>query len=312
MYTVIVALDGSAFGERALGFGERLARTLGAPLELVHVLEEPIAFDLVPSLVMPDRPAAERYVAGVAAGLAGDVPVTSDVLRGNATDELLGLTAQRPDALCVLSTHGRSGLGRTMLGSVADKVLRGSTVPVALVREPVCVRADRLKNLLVLLDGSRLAEEALPLALEIAERVDATLSLVRIVEPVWQTAVPPYPAEPGTFLTAEQAAEIEGHLLAEARLYLSQIAALVQERRIRVTWEVRCGRPVEEITRLAATSATDVIVLSTHGRGGFRRWALGSVLDELVHYCPVPILAIPPNAAREARAAEERLLTATP
>jgi nucleotide-binding universal stress UspA family protein len=299
MRKIIVALDGSELSERSLGLGQELARSFTGELVLVHVLEEPVLLDLVPSLVVPDRAAAEQYLCDLAARVDGSVAVRAAVLRGNATAELLRLAEEEPEAILAMSTHGRGGLGRLMYGSVADKVLRAAPVPVALVRGTAPSGMTGLHNLLVPLDGSRLSEEVLPLAVDLTRQTGATLSLARVVEPFWHAPYVAYTPE-AMYLDAEQLAEIETELLEDARGYLDQIAGELREQGVRVLWEVRLGRPADEIIRMAETTDADLLLLSTHGRGGIRRWALGSVTEEVLHRGITPLLVIPPKLrARE-------------
>jgi nucleotide-binding universal stress UspA family protein len=296
MNRVIIPLDGSELSECALGLGEALARSYNATLELTTVLTEPVLLDLMPSLLLPDRPAAEQYLQRVVSRVAGGIETYTYVVRGNPSDELLRLTRGLTDAMFVMSTHGRGGLGRIMFGSVADKVLRGSTVPVALVRGGVEHDKAGLNSILVPLDGSELSDEALAFAEDLATRSGATVMLVRVVEPIWSSAYGAF-AE-ASVLASQQILEVEEQLQADARAYLDGIANRLRERGVRVGWEVRVGRPADEIVRAAETTSADLIVISTHGRGGLRRFALGSVTSEVMHRGVTPILAIPPKAHR--------------
>jgi nucleotide-binding universal stress UspA family protein len=311
MDTILLPLDGSHLSERALNLGQRLARAYGATLRLVHVLEEPLIFDLLPSLVLPDRQAAERYLAAVAEGVADDIDAHTSVLRGNATEELLALAQDKPETMIVMSTHGRGGLGRIVFGSVADKIVRGATVPVALVRAEPGPDHPTVHNILVPLDGSLLAEGALPVALGLARRAGATLSLVRVVEPFWQAPYVAFAPEVG-YLPTDQVAEIEEHIQTEARTYLDRVAGELRNQGARVVWEVRIGRAADEITRLASTTNADLLVISTHGRGGVRRWALGSVTNEVLSRGVTPILTIPPMLRAQEQAEAAMLLSSAP
>jgi nucleotide-binding universal stress UspA family protein len=293
MNRIIVPLDGSELSEKALGLGQVLARAFGATLELVHVLEEPIMFDLLPSLLLPDRQAAEKYLRDLAADMPEDIAVVTYVLRGNPTDELLKLTENVEGAILVMSTHGRGGLGRIMYGSVADKVLRGATVPVALVRGGVDVQVTHLHSILVPVDGSELSELGLAMAVDLARHSGATLSMVRVVEPIWASAYGAF-AE-ASILASPQILEVEEQLQADARAYLDAIANELREQGLRVGWEVRGGRPADEIIRAAETTSADLIVIATHGHGGMRRFALGSVTNEVLHRGLTPMVAIPPK-----------------
>ncbi len=294
MNAIIVPLDGSELSERAIGLGVAFARAYDAQLALVHVLEEPVALDLLPSLVIPDRGAAEAYLRRLAGTMPDGVEVSTSVVRGNPVDTLLDLTDDNPESLLVMSTHGRSGLGRLMLGSVADKVLRGASVPVALVRGAGSPRVRGLHTLLVPLDTSAFSESALPVAVDLAGRLDATLGLVHVCEPFW---VSPYASAVPELagVNDARASDIERECLTNGRAYLDRLAGEIRADGTRVVWEVRFGKPADEILRAAETTAADLIVMSTHDRTGIRRLALGSVTNEVLHRGTIPILAIPPQ-----------------
>lgn len=302
MYRIIVPLDGSELSEQSLILAQSLARALKSPLELVHVLEEPVVLDLMPSLILPDKAGAERYLNRVSSGLPGDLNVTGYTVRGHPADELLRLTSHTDDdrrPLIVMSTHGRGGLGRLVFGSVADKVMRAATVPVVLVRESAHQPRVGLRNLLVPLDGSELAEAMIPLALELARDSGAALHFVRVVEPFWSGQYVGYAPE-AVYLSTEQIAELENESRAEARTYLDGIANRLRDDSVRVVWEVRSGKAAEEIVRASQTTDSDLVLMSSHGRGGIRRWAFGSVTNEVLHRGIVPVLVMMPNAQRAA------------
>lgn len=292
MYRVVVPLDGSTLSEQALRPAQSLAWALAAPLELVHVLEEPLMLDLLPSLMLPDRAGAEHYLQKLAAGVRPDVTVQAIVLRGNPAEELLHYSSHLPGAVIVMSTHGRGGLGRLVFGSVADKVMRAASVPVVLIRESARRPSNGMRNLLIPLDGSELAETMLPIGVEMARRSGAALHLVRVVEPFWAGQYVAYAPE-AVYLSSEQIAELEAETQAEARAYLDQIATDLRAKDIRVVWEVRVGKPADEIVRAAETTDADLVLMSSHGRGGLRRWAFGSVANEVLHRGVVPVLVVP-------------------
>ncbi|MCO5176551.1 MAG: universal stress protein [Thermomicrobiales bacterium] len=188
-----------------------------------------------------------------------------------------------------------------VFGSVADKIVRGSTVPVVLVRDEHEQPHDVLRTVLVPLDGSALSETALPYAVELAQGTGATLALVRVVEPYWQSAFIAETPE-AVYLSQSQIDDLEEQAHAEARGDLDTLATRLRGEGLRVVWEVRTGRPADEIARVAETTDADLIVISTHGRGGIRRWAFGSVTNEVLHRSKTPVLAIPPRAhVREAK-----------
>lgn len=271
-----------------------LAYGLGGHLVLAHVLE---ALP-VPGVSKPDRERAERYLATVAARIAGNgaAPVNSRVLMGEPADALLALSREEPNTLFVMSSHGRGGVGRLIFGSVSDQVIRGATVPVLIVRAPL-IGGDRLRHVLVPLDGSPLAEAALPLAVEIARATGATLGLVRVAD-VNPTSPLAGLAGPLVAPDDELFWEMTEQLRDEARAYLDSVVQGLRGSGVRVGWEVRLGRPADELIRAAQTTGADLIVMSTHGRGGVERWAFGSVTDEVLRSRATSVLVVPQRAAR--------------
>jgi nucleotide-binding universal stress UspA family protein len=187
-----------------------------------------------------------------------------------------------------MATHGRSGIGRWVLGSVADKVLRGASTPVLLVRadQTDVVVTGHPRRILVPLDGSDLAEQALPLAQELARRAGAALHLIRSVTWPWEGSAAI------AALDATRGADLIEREEAAARAYLAAVSAGVARQGVAVTTSLCFGSAGEAILANAAAGQADLIVMSTHGRGGLGRWALGSVADRVLHGASVPVLLV--------------------
>lgn len=308
MYTVIVPLDGSELAERAIGLGRMLAQALDGTLELVTVIEEPVLLDFMPTLMMPEREHAEHYLATVAERLLPGIPVQTTALRGSPVDEILAHAARRPNPIVAMSTHGRGGLPRILYGSVADKVTRGATFPVALVRGTHPVAHWQSRKILVPLDGSELAESALPLATALAGLSDGETHLLRVAPSFWNAPYLAYGSE-AMYLSSEQIGELTEEAQAESRDYLDHVATRLRAAGARVSWEVRVGRPADEIIRVAETIEPDLVIMSSHGRGGIRRWALGSVAEEVLHRGTMPVVVVPrTDGTAQAGAASEATL----
>ena len=290
MYSILVPLDGSELSERARNLAIKLARSIGGEIKLVTVIEGSEYGHEAPDR---EQEAAEDYLVHAARHIPDDVPYTTQVAHGHPSDKILDLAGN----MIVMSTHGRGGLSRLMYGSIADKVLRGARVPVALVRETTPGSDTTIRNIIVGLDGSELAETTLPIAMKLAKGANALISLMRVVEPYRMSPYMSYAPEMA-YLPPEQTSELEEQMQSDARVYLEKVAHEIRKQDIRVVWEVRIGQPADEILRVAETTAADLILLSTHGRGGIRRWALGSVTDEVLHRGTIAILAIPPQMRR--------------
>jgi nucleotide-binding universal stress UspA family protein len=140
---IVVPLDGSEFAERALPHAEELARLTGAPLHVVRLIDlsftryGPYLYGVSPSALEQsledEERAAREYVGRVVEELRDrGLQVSSEVRHGSPERDLAA--SSRPDDLIVMATHGRGGMTRWFLGSVAEEVVRRSPVPVMLVR----------------------------------------------------------------------------------------------------------------------------------------------------------------------------------
>src|SRR5581483_980156 len=303
LQTILVPLDGSRLAEQALPYAMRLARSSGGRLVLVQA-----------TLTAP-LPGQAELVARAAATRRAEIEldVLVDRLRGegltaearvyyeNAATAILDAAAQEDADVIVMSTHGRSGLGRWIYGSVADRVLRTAPIPVLFVPAACAGNwpTDRPLRVLVPLDGSPLAEEALGPAGELAQALGAELLLLQVLE----YPLPPV-ADGGTYLPPwDQDAD-----LAAARRYLDEVAgALRAEGRTVTVLAVAAppssvGQAVATIAAVSHDEQADVIVMATHGRGGLARLVMGSVGTGVLQHATVPVLLVRPAAIRAAAA----------
>jgi nucleotide-binding universal stress UspA family protein len=304
--TIVVPLDGSALGEAALP----IARTLLAPdgeLALTRVVYNPDAYTTwslggaVPldELDRAFRQDAEQELSQEADRLGGGARVRILVGAGDPAEEIARLAGEVGAELIVLATHGRGAFGRWTHGSVADRVARIATIPVVLVR-PDEVGADEatpvdpaaratIGRLLLPLDGSEMAERAVPIAERYARRLGVPLLLLRALNP--STAMPsPYGAGslPSGWAFSEEIfqAEEDG-----AKEYLAGIAAPLASAGLSVEQTVEMGSAGSIIA--SAARPGDLIVMTSHGRGGIGRWLLGSTAEKLVREAPAPVLLVP-------------------
>jgi nucleotide-binding universal stress UspA family protein len=191
--------------------------------------------------------------------------------------------------LIVMASHARDGLVRWLTGSVADEVVRNSSVPVLVVRaeDSAWSPGEGSARVVVGLDGSELAEAGLEAAADLADAAGAELLLVRVVQP------PDYVAK--THAPVAAAAVIREDIAA-AEAYLHDIAAMQKELgRLVATRVVLGASPAFSLSRVANEEGVDVMAVATHGRGGLTRFALGSVATSLLHDSPVPLLVVRPK-----------------
>jgi nucleotide-binding universal stress UspA family protein len=225
------------------------------------------------------------------------------VLRGEAVDTICTRAREIDADLIVMTSHGRTGLSRAWLGSVADGVLRHSAIPVLMLR-PVESKTDRLaahhlfKHILVPLDGSALAADILSSAAALARCDGARVTLLRVVQPVPLMAVDVDMAF--TYPPFVQDDEATGQLVDEAKQQLDEVSRrLGDETGISAgAHVVVAGHVAQAILDFASGHAVDVIAMSTHGRGA-SRFFVGSVADKVLRASGLPMLLHRPTGVRE-------------
>jgi nucleotide-binding universal stress UspA family protein len=320
---ILVPLDGSPLAETVLPHALRLAEATHRGLILLRVVPPPVLADPLAGAIPTtagaydaweaDAVAARNYLAGIVARLAAvEVPVQAEVLEGEPAATIVSYALERPDGLVIaMATHGRSGLGRWVFGSVAERVLHTTPVPLLLTRPAPGsksgqeVLAAPYRNILVPLDGSDLAEQALKPAQQLAAAFDATLLLTAVV-PVRDDRGAAALGVARPHLSPAQHEE-------KTRLdhYLKSVAAGLLAGGLRVETQVLYGHPAEAILRDSEYGDADLIVMATHGRSGWQQLWLGSVALKVVQGTRRPVLLVRAQAAvvrvKEPEAASERL-----
>lgn len=147
-------------------------------------------------------------------------------------------------------------------------------------------------SILVPLDGSLLAEQALPYAVSLAQHTNNSLFLLRSVDQPRSSI----PLAPGTTLTVDEQLEI---IQDDARTYLQHVVETLGDIDVAVATTVVVGAPVENIVETAEEREVACVVMATHGRGGIVRWALGSVTDRVLRLSSRPLLIIRPHISQE-------------
>jgi nucleotide-binding universal stress UspA family protein len=233
-----------------------------------------------------EKSLAERSGAYLDATLARlreriDVPITAEVPFGETVPKLCELAASGRFDLLVMATHGRSPLGRFWLGSVADEMIHRAQLPLLLVRPgsepPNLDEEPDLSRVVVPLDGTKLAEQVLEPALELA-------ALMPGAEIVLLRAIPA--RVPDELADAE-----DSSTWTEAERYLASIAERVKARGLRVEGHVVFyDRPAEAILHTAEGEQAGLIAMETHGRAGLDGLLHGSIADKVVRGAHGPVL----------------------
>ena len=293
--SILVPLDGSALAESALGVAGTLAERWRSELRLVHARRPTVADELATYGITGDaaRSTAEHYMAGMADRLraAHRVAVMAEMVDGSAAEAIAGHAASVGSDLIVMASHGRTGMSRFWLGSVADAVMRAATVPVLVVRGRVVATARAsdapFSRVLVPLDGSAFGEQALSHAIAFAKLGADEVHLLRVEEPaeslrtsVWALA----PQEPDDL--PERLRRAGDDLQTVIERFTSDWAP------VRPSAEARAAHRVgDAIVEVATERETDLIAMTTHGRGA-SRMLLGSVADKVVRGTQCSVLLV--------------------
>jgi nucleotide-binding universal stress UspA family protein/YHS domain-containing protein len=205
------------------------------------------------------------------------VAVTPVVAFGRPEQEIVRCADQRGADLIAMSTHGRSMVARMLVGSVTDRVIRTSPVPVMVLHPPtmslgrVSPPTGRKLRVMAPLDGSAFAEEAVRMAVSLLNPELIELSLACVVgTPERETPV--------------------------ARGILDEVATRLAKPGLGITTTILTGAAAGQINGFAIEGGYDLVVMSTHGHGMLTRALVGSVTDRVVRTSEVPILVIQPQS----------------
>jgi nucleotide-binding universal stress UspA family protein len=300
---IVVLLDGSELAEQAVPVAAALARRADAELVLVHV-HAPTAVDPIHVEGLPvidenmrslRRNHEQAYLDGARERLAAGARATTVLLEGRVASAVATHAGARAAQLLVLTTHGRSGFERAWLGSVADELTRVSPVPLLLIRPQAAPSATRFRRILVPLDGSPLAETVVEHAIHMAKlEPDAEIVLLEILPDDSTPVLVPASLLGPSAASEERARKRE----TAARVYLDGIAARVRSTGLGATARIQAARAVAAtILETARSERVDLVALSTHGRSGLLRMALGSVADKVVRASQTPVLLYRPLAS---------------
>jgi nucleotide-binding universal stress UspA family protein len=299
---VLVPLDGSPFAENILSHLTRLLSPATSEIILIGVLESHrymrSMYEYVPEDAMIDiREHYSVYFDGVRKQLQSQgYVVTAHLAEGDAAQQVLEIAQTNHADLIAMTTHGRSGIARWALGSVTERILHATVLPVLLVRQSAHNPNVRSKRIMLPLDGSELAEQALPYAAVLAKATGAELELVHIISP----SDLEYTIEERPYRTERQRAAEK--LFALAETYLQRIVVQLEAETIPCQTKSEYGEIAETLSQLAERDEVDLIVMSTHGRSGLNRWVYGSVTNRLIREVTCPILVVRNRAIKKPEA----------
>ncbi len=267
---ILVPLDGSKLAERSLELADSLTGGRQAAIILLRV-------PVLKGYQLPeeeagqrwDRQEADSYLAEIMARPRHpELLMDKRVMEGDEAAVIVDTAVEDNVDLLIMSTHGRSGFGRWLLGSVAERVLRTAPCPMLVVRY-----ADPIRRILIPLDGSPLAEKAIVPGLETALRLGAQVTLLRVAGETGDGYMKPQTAY--TYLQAV-ADEIEGDTAVDIVVPTGPVAATIIE--------------------FVNTANIDLIAMTTHGFTGSSRWVYGQITEKVMRGADASLLVIRPAA----------------
>lgn len=268
MKKIMVPLDGSQLAEMALPIAMSLARASNATLCLVSV-----AGGKPGDLVNSD---SDLYLEETSSSLnKNGFSSCFHVGTGPASHSIVRIAKGEDVDMIMMTTRGRSGIARGILGSVTDAVISETSIPVYVVRSDNAPDSKHLAHdsgIIVPLDGSELAETALDDAIVLADSSLSPIYLVRVVDDG----------------AASDVRDVAG-------AYLDRLAERLAHRKILAIPELLNGEPGESIIRAMNRHPGAVVVMTSRGAGGITRWMRGSVADWLIQRAPGPVVIVSPN-----------------
>jgi nucleotide-binding universal stress UspA family protein len=290
---ILVPVDFSTGARSAFGHGALFAGAFGSTLQLVHVVEhvtqthhafwasEPA---LAGQLHRQALALAEASMARLLPSLpaAPGTVIQTQVLSGSLPGSLVDHAAETQAGLIVVATHGRTGLTRWLLGSVSERLLRASPCPVLIARGGSAERQPSPRRLLVAVDLSEHSRQALRVAGVVAERFGAALEVLYVWAAPFYAADEHFDAELFERIRQSARAELD-EFVGSAQLPAAVVPQI----------SIASGAASEKIGERIQASGTDLLVLGSHGHGGFKRLVLGSVAEATVRYATCAALVVP-------------------
>ncbi|MEW6142360.1 MAG: universal stress protein [Chloroflexota bacterium] len=281
---ILAALDGSQLAESVLPYVSDLATRFRSQVHLMTVTgeaERGLSMERV----------FDAYLARIADQFKeSKFTAKTALLSGKPSEEILKYAEKNNIDLIAVTSLGKGGLGRWNLGSVAEKVSKASSAPVLLVPVNSSSRAPSgpfFTKILVPVDVSELGAAALPCVFALGPKARSLVTLLYI-EPI------PYTP---TRLAQKYYEETTEYLRKNVHKYLEKTVKEMREDGIEAAYDIVTGDPADQILNYARNKKCDLIAISTHGRTGIVRWALGSVANKVLHATMIPLLLVRASGA---------------
>lgn len=291
---ILFATDFSRWARRAEDYASALACSWRASLTVLCVAEFPPGLN-------PDYPINQQYLADLLKNASSQlvdfknraerrgIAVTTRVTTGIPSEEVITAARAEDSDLIVVGTRGKTGLTHVLLGSTAERVIRGAPCPVLAVRteeadkedDSVLSRPITLERILVPVDFSDCSLAALEYAAVVAQQAGASLTLLHVLEPVSYGL----DFDLGHFRSREDVRE-------SWTKRLEELASFHRHPNMPIEYQLRGGFPSDSILDSAQTLLCDLIVMGTHGRRGISHTISGSVAEAVLRKAQCPVIAV--------------------
>jgi nucleotide-binding universal stress UspA family protein len=286
--SVLVPLDGSDLAEEAIGYARPIAERHNAQIHLVFVISQ--------DADASEDDDARIYLSGIAEQLGPQTQV--HVRIGTPAEEIIETGDSLEEPLIVMTTHGRTGFGRWIYGSVADKVVHASEAPVLLLRSGAGeLDGKSIEKILAPVDGSAYSEAALNFAKSMAKTFDAELHVARVAETASLYSSLGYETyAPGA---GQPMSDVVEYMVNETHKYITGLTRGLRDQGYRVQGVVLEGFAGEELLAYERKVEPQIVVMATRGRSGFDRFIFGSVAERILKSGQTPVLMVKPTGALE-------------
>ena len=302
---ILLPLDGSRLSEQVIPYVLPMAEKLKAHVLLLRVIEsvdpalaDPAHGRFLDQISTSMRNQAEDSLGTIRSAFASaGVEVSSEACEGSPASAIMAEANKDPAALIAMSTHGRSGVARWVMGSVTDKVLHSVQNPLLIVRpedgDPTT--EANIRTIIVPLDGSAMAEQVLPHVMIVAKALDCKISLIRVTpsRAEYMSYMTSLPVDADFSRYNQSYEEFSQMANAEATEYLHSVKAMLEKPGApSVEERLLHGHPATAIIDIARDTSDNLVAMTTHGRSGIGRWALGSVADRVIRGSGDPVLLV--------------------
>lgn len=281
---MLVLLDGSELAEVVFEYARELSGRLDIDLDLLHVVTPHEHQQLPMRRAYMERMAEVLCTEAqeVSAGTSPDavqscILARGTVVVGNPAEEILKYVDENDIDLVMLSTRGQSGLKFWDIGSIANKVIHATRVPVWLVpaelREEIVQDTLPVRRLVIPLSGSKISEAVIPYALDIARQRGAEAEIVLI-----------YADDVQDIIVSRDALQTKQAERARVKAHLEGVADSIRAQGFSARAEMLIGDPAEAIIEYIKNNPPQLIAMATRGRRGLSKMVFGSITEEVIHH----------------------------